>query len=122
MLIIFDGVDRTSTDVKHKDYSSYALQLYYQRKTKQSIFKVKLNVSYSETDLTRKYNSLTNINAVTNGKFYHVSPSMLYGLLIGNQLAFVDVNYSYDQTKSIYNENGKLSTNKLNYNQAIITI
>lgn len=44
MLIIFDGVDRTSTDVKHKDYSSYALQLYYQRKTKQSIFKVKLNV------------------------------------------------------------------------------
>ena len=54
MLIIFDGVDRTSTDVKHKDYSSYALQLYYQRKTKQSIFKVKLNVSYSETDLTRK--------------------------------------------------------------------
>lgn len=60
MLIIFDGVDRTSTDVKHKDYSSYALQLYYQRKTKQSIFKVKLNVSYSEKDLTRKYNSLTN--------------------------------------------------------------
>ena len=122
MLIIFDGVDRTSTDVKHKDYSSYALQLYYQRKTKQSIFKVKLNVSYSETDLTRKYNSLTNINAVTNDKFYHVSPSVLYGLLIGKQLAFVDVNYSYDQTKSIYNENGKLSTNKLNYDQAIITI
>lgn len=118
----FDGVDRTSSDVKHKDYSSYALQLYYQRKTKQSIFKVKLNGSYSETDLTRKYNSLTNINAVTNEKFYHVSPSVLYGLLIGKQLAFVDVNYSYDQTKSIYNENGKLSTNKLNYDQAIITI
>lgn len=34
----------------------------------------------------------------------------------------MDVNYSYDQTKSIYNENGKLSTNKLNYDQAIITI
>ena len=99
MLIIFDGVDRTSTDVKHKDYSSYALQLYYQRKTKQSIFKVKLNVSYSETDLTRKYNSLTNINAVTNDKFYHVSPSVLYGLLIGKQLAFVDVNYSYDERR-----------------------
>ena len=47
---------------------------------------------------------------------------MLYGLLIGKQLAFVDVNYSYDQTKSIYNENGKLSSNKLNYDQAIITI
>lgn len=123
MMENYNELSSFSCDKNHKDYTSVAIQLYFQRHTQKSILKTSLYTSYNKTNIDRDYKSLSEIKANTLEKYYYLSPSFLYGIRIGKHLPFIDTQYSYNNTRSNYAENANpFIHNKLIYGQGMFTL
>lgn len=112
-----------TSDRSHKDQTSPAAQLYYQRRAfGNGMLRATLYGNYSRTEKDRDYASTTSFTAYTKEDLYRLRPSVMLGLSLGKNRPYIYADYDYKRTKNEYTESGLESDNKLTYGNGMVQI
>ncbi len=111
----------TSTDYRHRDNLSPALQLYYETSTKKSKLKFKFNGNHNHAQSNREYASLMPVSSNTDQKYTALLSDLSYTRSIGKRhTAFAMFRHYYNNIKTEYAEGEKLTMSNLSDNYFIL--
>lgn len=113
----------TSTDYRHRDDLSPALQLYYEATTKKSKFYFRFNGSHNHAENERAYVSLMPVLSTTDQKYTTLLSDLSYSRSIGKRhSAYAMFRHYYNGIKTEYTEEEKLTASNLYDNNFVLFI